>query len=123
MALFIPPLVSGDVFEQMMDGATELLEAIAGSEGEQKLNVGIGLAYGTSYVGMVGSGNVKEFTALGDVVNTAARLQGQAAGGQIVMSEEVFGPIASRFPGSKPVEFQLKGKAEPVVAYVVDTNG
>jgi adenylate cyclase len=122
MALFLPALVSGNVFEAMVSGASDFLDAIAVSEAEQRLKVGIGLAYGMSFVGMVGSGDVKEFTALGDVVNTASRLQGQASGGQIVMSEEVYGPIATRFPKARSVELELKGKMAPFIAYVVDTN-
>ena len=46
-------------------------------------------AYGLAFVGNVGAGEVEDFTALGNVVNTAARLQGQAKAGQVVMSERV----------------------------------
>ena len=53
------------------------------------LDVGIGLDYGMAFVGNVGSGPVKDFTAIGDVVNTAARLQAAAGSGEIVLSGRV----------------------------------
>lgn len=62
---------------------------------------GIGLDVGPAYVGIVGEGEVRDFIAIGDVVNTASRLQGVAAGGHIVMSEAV-ARIASVNRGRSP---------------------
>ncbi len=70
-------------------------------------------------VGNVGSGEVKDFTAIGDVVNTAARLQGCAEAGQLVMSERVRANLQGPSPEATAVELHLKGKAEPVQAWVV----
>jgi adenylate cyclase len=74
---------------------------------------------GLAFVGNVGFGVVKDFTAVGDVVNTAARLQGEAAPGQMVMSERVYQAVSSRYPLVRPVQLQLRGKREPVLARVV----
>jgi adenylate cyclase len=52
---------------------------------------------------------------VGDVVNTASRLQGQAAGGEIVLSQRVAGGLPA--PVGTRVELQLKGKSEPQTAY------
>ena len=81
------------------------------------LEVGVGLDIGPAFVGIVGDGAVRDFTAIGDVVNTAARLQGAARGGQIVMSAQV-ASIAGVSEG-EAVELDLKGKAEPFPARVV----
>ena len=48
------------------------------SSPEGRLPLGVGLDFGLAFAGHVGSGEVKDFTALGDVVNTAARLQSEA---------------------------------------------
>ena len=83
------------------------------------VELGVGIDYGEAFVGNIGERALYDFTAVGDVVNTASRLQGQAAGGEIVISERV----ADRLP--EPVgartELTLKGKSEPQVAYRVTT--
>jgi adenylate cyclase len=66
------------------------------------------------------SEDVKDFTAIGDVVNTAARLQSEAQSGQMVMSERFYERVAGRYPNARAVELDLKGKAEPVAARIVD---
>ncbi len=120
MALFIRGFAGHGYLEEMASSADGLLRAVGYGNGEPWLAVGIGLDFGPAYVGNVGSGEVKDFTALGDVVNTAARLQAEARPGQIVMSERVYQAVSERFPGASAVEFTLKGKSEPVAARVID---
>jgi len=67
----------------------------------------------------VGQGKTKNFTAVGDVVNTAARLQGSALAGQIVISDEIYARAAGHCPGAQPVLLSLRGKSEPVRAHVI----
>src|SRR4051812_2765264 len=88
MALYLPQLVSDEGWEDhMLRDARDLLSALGyGADAEPWLRLGVGLDVGRAYVGNVGSGEVKDFTALGDVVNTAARLQGAASAGQVVLS-------------------------------------
>jgi adenylate cyclase len=81
--------------------------------------LGAGIDYGLASVGNVGSGEVKDFTAIGDVVNTAARLQSCAEAGHLVMSDRVHANLDEPHPEATPVELQLKGKAKPVAAWVV----
>lgn len=120
MALFIPPLPGEGMLSKMVDAAADLLHGVDfGSDGGPWLDVGVGLAYGHAFVGNVGSGAVKDFTAVGDVVNTAARLQAQADAGSIVMSEAVFRSVADRYPDAEPLDLELKGKSAPVRAYAV----
>lgn len=83
---------------------------------------GNGLDFGRAFVGNVGTTGVKDFTALGDVVNTAARIQGHAQPGQIVMTERVYEVVGSRYPDAPSTALTLKGKSEPVAARVVDLN-
>ena len=70
----------------------------------------------------MGQEDLKDFTALGDVVNTAARLQAQAGAGQLIVSERVFESVAGRFPGSARVDLELKGKTAPVAAHRIEVT-
>ena len=119
MALFIPSW-NAQAISDMVQAAEDLLRGVGfGSAAEPWLALGIGLDYGLASVGNVGSGEVKDFTAIGDVVNTAARLQTCAEAGQLVMSEHVRADLKEPPPEAVAVDLQLKGKAEPVRAWVV----
>jgi adenylate cyclase len=94
----------------------------ASANGNERLPVGIGLNFGMARVGNVGVGNVKDFTAVGDVVNTAARLQACASAGEIVMSEAVYAHIRERYPTLAPIAFDVRGKTEAVAGRVLDAD-
>ena len=102
----------------MITDAQALLAAAGYAEAQPWVELGIGIDFGTAYVGNVGSGEVKDFTAIGDVVNTAARLQSAAAGGEIVISRRVYERTIHATAGAEPRELSLKGKGEPEVAMV-----
>ena len=121
MALFVPGLATRGHAAQCAEAAELLLRSVGYAAGEDPwLPLGIGLDMGLAFVGNVGTDEVKDFTALGDVVNTASRLQAQAEAGQIVLSERMYAEVAERFPSARSVELKLKGKEEPVAARVVD---
>jgi adenylate cyclase len=122
MALYLPDLTRrfdrGDVPAVMLDHARSLLRAVGyGSSGGPFVEMGIGLDFGEAFVGNIGQRALYDFTAVGDVVNTASRLQGSAAGGEIVLSARVADGLPER-PGTR-VELTLKGKSEPCTAYRV----
>jgi adenylate cyclase len=119
MALYLPRIFPGEPADHMVSDAEALLAA-AGYDNQQPwLELGIGLDYGTAYVGNVGAGEVKDFTAIGDVVNTAARLEAAAASGEIVMSSRVHSRTLDGTEDARPRELSLKGKSEPEVAMVL----
>jgi len=107
MALYLPQLLGDGAVEHMVLDAQDLLVA-----SPAELEVGIGLDYGSAFVGNVGSGEVKDFTAIGDVVNTAARLQSAAATGEILISRRVLEVTGDALPGAEPRALELKGKSE-----------
>jgi adenylate cyclase len=118
MALYLPMYGR---FEEaapvMLDHAHRLLHAVGyGGEDPPFAEVGVGLDYGEAFVGNVGQSSLNDFTAIGDVVNVASRLQGQARGGEIVASARLIERLNEPPPGER-IELELKGKAEPVVAY------
>jgi adenylate cyclase len=102
----------------MVEHARELLRKVGyGAEDRPFAEVGIGLDYGDAFVGNVGRRSLNDFTAIGDVVNVASRLQGEAAGGEIIASGRLVDQLDE--PPGERLELTLKGKAEPVVAYRV----
>jgi adenylate cyclase len=119
MGLYFAPMSpEGRYATAMVEDARLILEAVGYGAAERPvLEVGIGLDVGPAWVGIVGEGEIRDFTAIGDVVNTAARLQAAAQGGQIVMSEAV-ADLAGCGDGDT-VQLDVKGKAEPVAARVV----
>lgn len=118
MALYLPQIFPGEPARHMIADAQSLLAAADYGEERPWVELGIGLDFGTAYVGNVGSGEVKDFTAIGDVVNTAARLQAAAASGETVMSSRVHDRAGEHAVGAEPRELALKGKSEPEIAMV-----
>jgi adenylate cyclase len=122
MALYLPDmkpeLDRAAVPAMMLEHARALLRAVGyGSAGRPFVELGIGLDFGEAFVGNIGQRALFDFTAVGDVVNTASRLQGQAAGGEIVLSERVCDGLPA--PAGTAVELELKGKREIQRAYRV----
>src|SRR3954454_4433329 len=122
MALYLPNIFREDDWaDHMVRDAQELLAAVGyGSGDEPWLRLGIGLDVGHAYVGNVGSGDVKDFTALGDVVNTTSRLQSAAGAGQIVLSERLYERLSDAPAGTSRANLDLKGKSEPEPVHVLD---
>lgn len=118
MALYLPGIFAGEPAHHMALDAGALLAAAGYGEERPWVKLGIGLDYGAAFVGNVGSGDVKDFTAIGDVVNTAARLQAAAASGEILMSSRVYDRAGEHAAGAEPRELSLKGKSEPEIAMV-----
>lgn len=119
MAFFVPAW-QHDSQAAAMDAASTILKGVGyGSGKEPWLPVGIGINYGEAYVGKVGTGQVNDFTALGDTVNTAARLQGQAKAGEVVVAESVYSHISDAYPGVIRVELDVRGKEEAIGVHVI----
>jgi adenylate cyclase len=120
MALYLPDIQRRITREAvpglMVDHAIGLLRAVGyESPSGPFVEMGVGLDMGEAFVGNIGERAVYDFTAIGDVVNTAARLQGKARSGEVLLSERV----ASGLPAAigTPVELELKGKRNIEHAY------
>ena len=115
MALFIPGIAGQQYRSRAVQAAMNLLEAFGyGSENDPWLDVGVGVQAGQAYVGNLGADGIVDFTALGDPVNVAARLQGIAEAGQIVMGEAVYQEIRERLPSLPEQTIEVRGKEVPV---------
>jgi adenylate cyclase len=121
MALFITVMPSlGDrMCDHMLAAAQELV--VAARESCRELPLGVGLHCGTAWVGNVGAEGVRDFTALGDVVNMAARLQSCAGPGQVVFSKDVADRISAA-PTAVATEFAVKGVEGTVAAWVLEVQ-
>jgi len=123
MALFVPGLAGADYPARAVAAARTLLWSLGyGSRDGSWLAVGVGIASGEEYVGNVGGGGFKDFTAVGDVTNTAARLTASAAAGEILVDAATYEAYAPLGGGSQRRELSLKGKNAPVVSYLVDVG-
>lgn len=85
----------------------------------KEIHVGVGINCGEAIVGNIGCLRRMDYTAIGDTVNTASRLESKAAADQILISEEVNEVIADRAKTEYIGALALKGKSQEVKAYGV----
>ncbi|HTN70025.1 MAG TPA: response regulator [Methylomirabilota bacterium] len=81
------------------------------------LDLGIGLAAGYATIGNIGFEGRIDYDAIGNVTNLAARLCGEAKGGQIVIDRKTLSKMEELVEVEALEEFQLKGFARPVPAF------
>lgn len=120
MALFIPGY-SGPQYRRLAAQAGEALARAMGysQSGEPWLPIGVAVHAGTAFVGNVGSAGVIDFTALGDTVNTAARLQSEAAAGEVILSEAVYAALSGYSLDTERRSLTLRGVEAPMPVYVL----
>lgn len=117
MAFWGAPLPQEDSIYKAVKTAFDMLERSEGLKNELKekfgsaVDIGIGVHYGTAVVGNIGTNNRMDYTAVGDTVNTASRLEAVAPAGSIYVSREV----ADALKGSVRCvslgdQIELKGK-------------
>jgi class 3 adenylate cyclase len=89
-------------------------------EGQSRLRIGIGINTGVAVMGNIGSAERMDFTAIGDVVNTAARLCSVAKADEILVAEEVINSLPKGSVNlSEPFTLLLKNKLYAVTIYRV----
>ncbi len=119
MALFNAPLRHTDHPKRAVIAASEIQSELAVLRERFKLDLqaSVGIATGWARVGRVGSQDSKDYTAMGDVVNLAARLQGNARPGEIVVSNESYKQVEKDFPNVPAELLTLKGFPGFIPAY------
>lgn len=91
------------------------------SEYGKEVHLGIGINSGTAIVGNIGCMGRFDYTAIGDTVNTASRLESMALPGQILISETVYAEVESRVSVDRVGALSLKGKTKAVETYQIIT--
>lgn len=103
-----------------MKAGAEAIEAKFEERFGKSVSFGIGVNCGDAVVGNIGCDFRMDYTAIGDTVNTAARLESNAKRGQILISQEVYDAVKDRVEVTSIGEIPLKGKKQGVFVYQLD---
>jgi len=119
MALYIPAM-GDDYRSRAVRTGIELLHAVGYEPGATPwLEMGVGVHAGTAFVGKVGVRGIEQVTALGDTVNTAARIQSAAASGELLIGEDLYQSVADEYPNLEQRTLEVKGKEDAVTVRVI----
>lgn len=115
VALFFPLLTGERFVARAIDAAKDVLAVTGHGEPDGPwVPVGAGVHSGLAWFGVVGEGSHIEMTAVGDTVNTAARLAAQARAGEVLVSTDAAAEAALDTTGLERRSLDLKGKDHPI---------
>ena len=123
MAVFNAPF---DLDDYIFKAVRTALDIVAGGDAiESKflekygksVGFGVGVHCGRAVVGNIGCSFRMDYTAIGDTVNTAARLEANAGRGQVLISQEVYDHVKDRVTAEPIGAIPLKGKSKSVFVY------
>jgi class 3 adenylate cyclase len=126
LAFFGAPVAHEDDPERAVRCALEMVHAIDERVGAHvrrerglEFRIRAGVNTGEVVVGEVGSDLMYEYTAMGDAVNVAARMQSAAAPGTVLVTAATYRFVASAVDAIDRGAVEVKGKAEPIRAYEI----
>jgi adenylate cyclase len=121
MAMWGAPLDNAEHAKNAVACALDMADALQAFKRELgaedlEFDVGIGLHSGPAVVGLIGSEKRREYTAIGDTVNLASRIEGltKDAKRRILVSKDTAGLCADAFEFVSCGTFPVKGRAQPV---------
>jgi len=126
MALFGAPTATPDDASNALNAAVAMQRRLLGinrelrEEGVAEIGVGMGLHTGEAIVGYIGSDRRSEYTAIGDTVNTSSRLESNARGGEILISDATAKAAHSRYKLKPREAIMVKNRQQPVNLWEVD---
>jgi class 3 adenylate cyclase len=97
----------------------EIQQAIQDSQ-DVNFDVGVGVHYGEALLGSIGTHDRRDYTVIGNIVNTGARFCGAANGGEVIISKVVYEQLddAHKAHFKLSESLKLKGKEEVIETYV-----
>jgi class 3 adenylate cyclase/tetratricopeptide (TPR) repeat protein len=123
LALFGAPTAHEDDAERAVRAGLRVVDEMSGYAVEiasehrvEDFSVRVGIETGLAVLGRQGAGRKVEYTAMGDALNTAARLQAAAPPGSVLVGERTHRAVEGAFEWGNPVDLRLKGKTEDVRA-------
>ena len=125
MAVFNAPFDLDDYIFKAVCAAYDIAAGADAIEAEMQerfgktVGFGVGVNCGPAVVGNIGCDVRMDYTAIGDTVNTAARLEANAKRGQILISEAVYEAVKDRIEVEPVGNIPLKGKTRDVMVYSV----
>jgi len=126
MALFGAPTATPEDASNALNAAVAMQRRVLSinqelrNENLGELGVGMGLHTGEVTVGYIGSERRSEYTAIGDAVNTASRLETNAKGGEILISDATAKAAHSRYRLEPREAISVKNRQQPVALWEVD---
>ncbi len=124
MVIFNVPIQSSDHPQKALAAAIDLQNSLQPlrEQFERDIRVRVGMATGFARVGRIGSHDRKDYTAIGDVVNLASRLEAIARPGEIVMDNSTYERVAEKFPNLTAEFLEIKGFKYPVGVHRIQSN-
>jgi len=123
MAIFNAPLRQEDHVSRAVRAGLAIHQRLqaynATLEPNLRLNCGVGIGTGQAVVGNVGTFQIMNYTAVGDVVNLAKRLEESARGGQVLIGESSYQQVRDQVVVRTLPSLTVKGREEPVAVYEV----
>ena len=130
MAVFNAPFDTEDYIYKAILAAWDIVQGGNRIEKEfferygKHVGFGVGVNCGPAVVGNIGCDFRMDYTAIGDTVNTAARLEANAPRGTVYISQDVYEHLKERITVEEVGEIPLKGKSKGVFVYsVTGVNG
>jgi class 3 adenylate cyclase len=118
MAIFNAPLPQADHALRAMQAALALQDNQAAYHEDLppdlRMQFGVGIATGDALVGNIGAMELLHYTAVGDTVNLAQRLEEMAVGGEILITESCFRAVAAGVQVQARGATVVRGRSDPV---------
>jgi len=124
MAIFNAPYQQDDHTMRAVRAALQMRSDILAlhqvMETQYRLSFGIAIHVGDAVVGLVGTKNRLDYTAIGDTINTTKRIQENAKAGQVLISDAAYDRVKKFIKATAQEPMKVKGRTQPVQVYEIE---